>query len=140
MYLTYLEYKTYGGTVDETTFNDLAWEAGSVIDWYSFGRLRNDTEFSEDVKRCMYKLIQFIQQKQTAEAAPDASGTSANGVAAGVASQSNDGVSISYNVMSAKDIVENSKAEMASIVNRYLAYVTNSLGQKVLFRGLYKNE
>lgn len=129
-----------GGTLNETTFNDLEFEAASVIDWYSFGRLRKDTEFSEEVKRCDYKLIQFILQKQMAEAVADAGGASSNEVAVGITSQSNDGVSISYNVMNAKDIVENCKAEMATIVQRYLAYVTNSLGQKVLFRGLYKNE
>lgn len=139
MYLTYAEYKAYGGTESETTFNDLEFEAASVIDWYTFGRLRNDTEFSEDVKRCDFKLISFILEKMVAEVAnPD--GSSSNGVAAGIASQSNDGVSASYNIMSAKDIIENSRAEMAATVNRYLAYTVNSLGQKVLFRGLYKNE
>ena len=140
MYLTFAEYTAYGGTItSETTFNDLEYEASSVIDWYTFGRLRNDTEFSEDVKRCDFKLISLIQEKLTAEIANPAK-ASEEGVPAGVASYSNDGVSASYNIMSAKDIIENSKAEMASVVNRYLAYTVNSLGQKVLFRGLYKNE
>lgn len=139
MYLSYEEYISYGGTLDETTFNDLEFEASAVVDWYTFNRLKNDTQYPEALKRCMYKLIQYIIAQQQASGLSDAN-TSSGGVAAGIASQSNDGVSISYNLLSARDIVENSKAQMAQIINQYLSAVVNSLGRKVLYRGLYPNE
>lgn len=139
MYLTYLEYQNYGGTADETTFNDLEFEASSVVDWYTFNRLQNETEFPEAVKRCVYKIIQYITAQQQVNGLDTASAQN-NSEGAGIASQSNDGVSISYNVLNAKDVVENSKAQIKQIVDQYLSAVKNSLGQKVLYRGVYPNE
>ena len=138
MYLTYLEYKDMGGTVDKTAFNQLEFEARAKIDWYTFNRLQKETEFPEAVKRCMYKLISLIQN---AEQASVVGGTSADGsITAGVASQSNDGVSISFNTLSAKDMIDVSDKEIEDCINTYLQSVINSLGQKVLYRGIYPNE
>jgi len=139
MYLTYLEYQNYGGTADETTFNDLEFEASSVVDWYTFNRLQNENEYPEAVKRCVYKIIQYIVAQQQVNGLDTASAQN-NSEGAGIASQSNDGVSVSYNVLSAKDVVDNSKAQIKQIVDQYLSAVKNSLGQKVLYRGVYPNE
>jgi hypothetical protein len=139
MYLTYLEYRNYGGTADETTFNDLEFEASSVVDWYTFNRLQNEKEYPEAVKRCVYKIIQYIVAQQQVNGLDTASAQN-NAEGAGIASQSNDGVSVSYNVLNAKDVVENSKAQIKQIVDQYLSAVKNSLGQKVLYRGVYPNE
>lgn len=139
MYLTYSEYTAYGGTLDETTFNDLAFEAASLIDWYTFNRLQKDTEFPEAIKRCMYKLIQYITTQQQVNGI-GANTSVSNNTGAGITSQSNDGVSVSYNVLSARDVVETSKAQMGQIINQYLSAVVNSLGQKVLYRGVYPDE
>ena len=139
MYLTYSEYTAYGGTLDETTFNDLAFEAASVIDWYTFNRLQKETTFPEAVKRCMYRLIEYIVTQQQVNGIGANTGIS-DGAGANIASQSNDGVSVSYNVLSARDVVETSKAQMGAVVNQYLSAVVNSLGQKVLYRGVYPNE
>jgi len=139
MYLTYLEYQNYGGTADETTFNDLEFEASSVVDWYTFNRLQNENEYPEAVKRCVYKIIQYIVAQQQVNGLDTASAQN-NSEGAGIASQSNDGVSVSYNVLNAKDVVENSKTQIKQIVDQYLSAVKNSLGQKVLYRGVYPNE
>lgn len=139
MYLTYSDYQSFGGTLDETTFNDLEFEAASLVDWYTFNRLQAETNPPEALKRCMYKLIQYIIAQQQVNGVSGDSGAS-GGVSAGIASQSNDGVSVSYNILSAKDIVENGKTQMGQIIKQYLSFVTNSLGQKVLYRGLYPNE
>lgn len=139
MYLTYAEYKAYGGALDETTFNDLAFEAASVIDWYTFNRLQKETTFPEAVKRCMYRLIEYIVTQQQVNGIGANTGIS-DGAGANIASQSNDGVSVSYNILSARDVIENSKAQMGAVVNQYLSAVVNSLGQKVLYRGVYPNE
>lgn len=139
MYLTFTEYQSMGGTLDETTFNDLAFEASSLIDWYTFNRLQKETTFPDAVKRCMYKLIQYITTQQQVNGIGVNTSDSTTG-GAGITSQSNDGVSVSYNVLSARDVVETSKAQMGEIINQYLSAVVNSLGQKVLYRGVYPNE
>lgn len=139
VYLTYSDYTAYGGTLDETTFNDLAFEAASFVDWYTFNRLQKEENPPEALKRCMYKLIQFIQAQQAVNGLGGNDSSNGNG-GTGIASQSNDGVSVSYNILSAKDVVDNSKVQMEQIVKQYLSAVVNSLGQKVLYRGVYPNE
>lgn len=138
MYLTYAEYQNMGGTLDETTFNDYEFEARTQIDWYTFNRLQNDTQYPEAVKRCDYALIRLLQDKHQAMLVGQ---TSADGtVTAGIASQSNDGVSVSFNTLSARDLVDMSKSAIEDTVKRYLQGVVNSLGRKVLYRGVYPNE
>jgi hypothetical protein len=138
MYLTYEEYQNMGGTLNETAFADFEFEARTQVDWYTFTRLQNETELPEAVKRCVYALIRLLQDKQQAMVV---GGTSADGtVQAGIASQSNDGVSVSFNTLSARDLVDMSKDAIESTVQRYLQGVTDSLGRKVLYRGVYPNE
>ena len=36
MYLTYDEYLTFGGTVDEAAFDNLEFEARTIIDWWTY--------------------------------------------------------------------------------------------------------
>ena len=44
MYLTYDEYNTLGGqALEETAFNQLEFEARTQIDWWTFGRLKNQS-------------------------------------------------------------------------------------------------
>lgn len=140
MYLTYEEYQDYGGELDETTFNEYAFEAGAQIDWYTFNRLSNETEFGENVKRCMYYLIKLIQDATAARAVPTVTGTSSSNVTPGIQSQSNDGVSISYMTVSASEILHSIEGEIELCIKKYLQGVKNSLGQKVLYRGIYPNE
>lgn len=139
MYLLYSEYQNMGGTLDENLFNELEFEAETKVDWYTFNRLEKETEYPEKLKRCMYALIKFIYEVQQASLLGD-DGSGDSGINAAVASQSNDGVSISYNVMSARDIVESSDKKIQSIIQQYLQGVMNSLGQKLLYRGLYPGE
>lgn len=141
MYLTYAEYQEYGGTLDETAFNDIEFEAESYIDWYTFNRLWNETEYPERLKRCMNQIIKLIvlRMKLIGEpvTAEQEEGTSDS---AQIASMSNDGVSIHYNIVSAKDALETSKKEINRIIEQQLAGVTNSLGRRLLYRGLYPGE
>lgn len=138
MYLTFSEYQEMGGTLSETTFNDYEFEARAQVDWYTFNRLQNEETQCENVKRCMYHLIHLIElQAQAMTLSGDGSSSK---TVAGVASQSNDGVSISYNTLSAKDMVDMIGPDIKKTVTRYLQGVMNSLGQKVLYRGLYQNE
>lgn len=141
MYLTYVEYKAYGGTLDETTFNDLEFEASTTVDWYTFNRLKTmpSEERPDALKRCMYKLIQLLVARDSVNGTgtPTSSVSTSN---AGVASQSNDGVSISYNVLNAQGVMTNTEEQSKQTINQYLANVTDSLGRKVLYRGVYPDE
>lgn len=136
MYLTYAEYQTMGGTLDETAFNNFEFEASCLVDWYTFNRLKNETEYPETLKRCVFKLIEMVQAKNTSLSLGD----DGSGNATAIASQSNDGVSISYNVMSASRLFDNAKSEVKSIIQQYLSGVVNSLGHKLLYRGVYPDE
>lgn len=149
MYLTYDEYTEYGGTLDETTFDDFAFEAESIINWYTFDRLKNEEELPDAVKRCMYRLINIAKLKadamQLGMQVSKESGSSSSSSELAIQSQSNDGVSISYNVLSASELFNALQAktkggEVDQIVQRYLQGVINSLGRKVLYRGLYPGE
>ena len=49
MYLTYAEYQAMGGTLSDLDFNFLAYEAESYINWYTFNRLKGNTEIPQEV-------------------------------------------------------------------------------------------
>lgn len=141
MYLTYEEYQNMGGTLNSTTFDEMAFEAETIINLYTYNRLLKDTTFSNNVKRCTYALIKLVQMKSSINPnsiGGDSSGSSSGGAA--ITSQSNDGVSISYNVLSASEIASTFKKDAKDIVSSYLAYELNSLGHRLLFKGLYPDE
>ena len=138
-YLPYVTYQDMGGTLDETTFDEYEYEAETVVNWYTFDRLKKEQpeNYPEALQRCMYQLIKIIVNKMQAMSLPTVENA---GSTAAIVSQSNDGVSASYNVMSAKDVVQSADAEMQRCIQRYLQGVTNSLGHKLLYRGVYPNE
>lgn len=135
MYLTYQEYTNLGGTLDLATFNKHEFEAETMVDWYTFNRLKNESTIPEPVKHLMKYLIDSIQQQlsllHTGAEAPSE---------ARIASQSNDGVSISYDILSASDVLNRLKEQESETIRRYLQGVTNSAGRKLLYRGLYPGE
>lgn len=142
-YLTYDEYSEMGGTLDETLFNSLVLDAQAYIDWYSFNRLWKEEWRTEDVmervKICMYQLIGLVAAKQNLI---NPQGTNAGGVNlnAQVSQQSNDGVSTSYAVLSGELLFAHAKKEIEDTITRYLNGVMNSVGRKLLYRGLYPGE
>ena len=140
MYLDYQTYQTMGGTLDETTFNDLEFAARAKVDWYTFGRLKNETSYPEALTRCMYRLITLIHNQQLASAIDGQGDESSSSSVAGVASMSNDGVSISYNVLSASEAVEQADKQVEKCIKEYLSDVKNSLGRKLLYKGFYPGE
>lgn len=139
MYLTYDEYRQFGGALDKTTFTDYAFEAASQINWYTFNRLEKEETVNEKVKMCMYKLINLIQSVNDFQSGGNSDGSTA-GAITGIASQTNDGVSISYNVLTASECVDMAKSEIKRVINIYLSGVIDSLGRKVLYRGVYPGE
>ena len=153
MYLTYEEYQNMGGTLDETAFNDFEFEAECIINWYTFNRLKNEVTLPTEVKRCMNALIKLAKLKadsmvlgsQTTQTNDGQGHVTTTTTMSAIASQSNDGVSISYNMVSATQLFQSLSprmkgGEVETTVKMYLQDVMNSLGQKVLYRGLYPNE
>lgn len=79
MYITYDEYKQLGGEVEETAFPLLEIKARKKLDYWTQNRI---TETNDDIKLCMYTIINCINDEETGES--------------DVTSFSNDGISVSY--------------------------------------------
>lgn len=60
-YLTYNEYKALGGKLDQTPFNLLEYDVRKEIDKQTLGRLINLEEQREEVKMCVWELINLQQ-------------------------------------------------------------------------------
>lgn len=127
-----------GGTLDDTAFEQLEFEARAIVDWWTFNRLHKETSYPEALKRCMFKLMSLLQDKQRATAVDPSTNTI--GVKPGIASESNDGVSVSYNTLSAKEAVDTIQKEIDQTIQTYLLGIRNSLGHNLLYRGIYPNE
>ena len=137
MYLTYAEYKNMGGTLDEPSFDGYEFEAESIVNWYTFNRLAKDTQIPDAVKKVVKYLIDLIQHQNDLLSGSQ-SGDNASGKI--IASQSNDGVSVSYSVLSASELLETIKSSEENTIRRYLQDVVNEAGRKLLYRGLYPGE
>ena len=140
MYLTYNEYREYGGTLDETAFADISFEAESYIDWYTFNRLWNEKVIPARVKKCVYQLIRLIDMQMKLLSAPLEDVSQTDSITPQIMSMSNDGVSISYNAISAQEALESCKTKVDNTIKHYLQGITNSLGRKLLYRGIYPDE
>lgn len=137
MYLTYEEYQSMGGTLDQTAFDDFEFEAEAIVNWYTFNRLKQDTKIPTEVKRVIKYLIGVAQQKASLLIPNTSDGS---GITAGIASQSNDGVSVSYNVLNASELMKDLKESESQTINAYLQGVMNEAGKKLLYRGIYPGE
>lgn len=108
-YLTYDEYEGLGGTLDQTPFNLLEFQARKEIELRTKGRLRNleVTEIPEDVKLCEYHLINLIQKYAETT-------TQSN---SGVTSENTDGYSISYlSPTNIQEIIKSKQSEIDDIM------------------------
>ena len=107
-YLTYKDYQELGGTLSEMPFNLLEYEARQSIDKYTFGRLKDLEEQSEETKLCTYKLIELINSYNKYEAQNK-----------GVASESIDGYSVSYSTPDSSFTMAKNN-EIENVVRTYL--------------------
>ena len=60
-YLSYNEYKSLGGTLDQNSFLLLEYNARKVIDLRTRNRLKNLDNQPEEVKLCVFNLINALQ-------------------------------------------------------------------------------
>lgn len=146
-YLTYEEYEnleydnTVGSTLSEAAFNDLEYEARMYINWVTFNRLKNETVIPAEVKECVYHIIKLIKTKMELLNHPvDSSNAQGIITAGGIAGMSNDGVSITYNTLTARELLKSNQKQIEDIVKSALQGVRNSLGHRLLYRGIYPDE
>lgn len=110
-YLTYEQFKSLGGSLDLLPFNLLEFEARKQVDKRTQNRLKNANKIPNDVKFCMYNLINKINKYSETI-------TKANG---NLASESTDGYSVSYIApTSIREIIKTKENELNSIIENDL--------------------
>ena len=138
MYLSYEQYTAMGGTLTETVFLNYEFEAEALINYATFNRLKNDTIIPPEVTKLTKYIIDLVEKQANSLSL----GKGENAVSGNIyiTSQSNDGVSTSYNGMSSADVFDTCNAEIQSAIKKYLYGVMNEARRYLLFRGLYPGE
>ena len=122
-YLEYSEYTALGGTLANTPFSILEYNARMKIDERTFGRLKDLETQPEEVKMCVFSLIKILNSYS--------SYTENN---KSIDSERTDGYTISYKGAS-KEITEAMNKEIEDIINTYLSNVLVD-NIPVLYRGV----
>lgn len=107
-YLTYAEYIELGGNIPEMPFNVLEFKAEKIIDKYTYGRLKKRSTQINEVKHCMYELINLYVSYETKD-----------NVNKNVASVNTDGYSESY-ITTNKELLKSKNKELFNCVEDYL--------------------
>lgn len=128
MYLTYDEYTAapFYGELEEEQYTLLEYRARKAIDLATHNRVAGETTVRESVKYCVYDLVTLYHGTAEAQTA----------IAGGIASQSNDGVSITYGVAGGAAAASGIRAQESDIIKRYLALETDSNGTLLLYAGV----
>ena len=128
-YLTYLEYKALGGTLAETPFNILEFEARNLIDIRTQNRLVNETEIPSKVKLCDFDLINQIYKFNTEASSLNTSNTKVN--------ETTDGYSVTYiTADQVRNVIELHKYELEDIMLKGLyGVVVNNVA--ILYDGVF---
>lgn len=115
-YLTYAEYVSLGGTLEETPFNLLEYEARKQIDVRTSDRIKSSDTIPEEVKLCEYNLINSLDKYSKAN--------TDIAKAENVKSESIDGYSISYTTTGEMSgIIKSKEEEIDDIISTYLTGV-----------------
>lgn len=111
-YLTYAEYINLGGSaIGEMPFNLLEFEARRQIDIRTQNRLKDGENIPQEVKMCMYSLINAINSFHYSQ--EKASGN--------IASENTDGYSISYiTANQISEIIKSQTDNIGYIIRTYL--------------------
>ena len=126
-YLEFDEYEELGGSLDETPFNILEFEARRKIDERTFGRLKLLEEQPIEVKMCMFALINSINSYNNAYQ---------NSNNRNVASESVGSYSVSYaSGTQIQEIINSKNVEIEEIIRTYLMGVVVN-GEHILYIGV----
>ena len=125
-YLSYEEYKSLGGTLGEMPFNILELKARQIINGRTQNRLKNIEEIPQEVKICVYDLIQTINKYNNSN----------NSTSSNISSENTDGYSVTYK--SGTELTEEQKKQYDDVMETdlYGVIVDNT---PILYLGVNTN-
>ena len=125
-YLTYEEYKSLGGTLGEMPFNILEFKARQIINERTQNRLKNIEEMPQEVKICVYDLINTMNKYNLSN----------NSTSSNVSSENTDGYSVTYK--SGTELTEEQKKQYDDVIETdlYGVIVDNT---PILYLGVNTN-
>ena len=125
-YLTYEEYKSLGGTLDEMPFNILELKARQIINERTQNRLKDVEKIPQEVKICVYDLIQIINKYNNSK----------NSTSSNISSENTDGYSVTYK--SGTELTEEQKKQYDDVMETdlYGVIVDNT---PILYLGVNTN-
>ena len=121
-YLSYEEYKSLGGTLGEMPFNILELKARQVINERTQNRLKNIEEMPQEVKICVYDLINTMNKYNLSD----------NSTSSNVSSENTDGYSVTYK--SGTEMTAEQKAQYEDVMLTDLYGVIVN-GEAILYLG-----
>ena len=121
-YLTYEEYKSLGGTLGEMPFNILELKARQVINERTQNRLKDVEKIPQEVKICVYDLINTMNKYNLSD----------NSTSSNVSSENTDGYSVTYK--SGTEMTTEQKAQYEDIMLTDLYGVIVN-GEAILYLG-----
>lgn len=117
MYLTYSDYQTLGGTLDETAFDRFEAQAERHINRITHGRIESETTVRTAVKDLTFELVGSLAVASTISSG-------------GMVSMSNDGVSATFRAPA------DSRKEINRLVADYLDREETADGIPLLYAGV----
>ena len=121
-YLTYAEYKSLGGTLGEMPFNILELKARQIINERTQNRLKDVEKIPQEVKICVYDLINTMNKYNLSN----------NSTSSNVSSENTDGYSVTYK--SGTEMTAEQKAQYEDIMLTDLYGVIVN-GEAILYLG-----
>ena len=121
-YLSYEEYKSLGGTLGEMPFNILELKARQVINERTQNRLKNIEKIPQEVKNCVYDLINTMNKYNLSD----------NSTSSNVSSENTDGYSVTYK--SGTEMTTEQKAQLEDVMLTDLYGVVVN-GEAILYLG-----
>ena len=121
-YLTYEEYKSLGGTLGEMPFNILELKARQLINERTQNRLKNIEKIPQEVKICVYDLINTMNKYNLSN----------NSTSSNISSENTDGYSVTYK--SGTEMTAEQKAQYEDVMLTDLYGVIVN-GETILYLG-----
>lgn len=121
-YLSYEEYKSLGGTLGEMPFNILELKARQVINERTQNRLKDVEKMPQEVKICVYDLINTMNKYNLSN----------NSTSSNVSSENTDGYSVTYK--SGTEMTTEQKAQLEDVMLTDLYGVVVN-GEAILYLG-----
>lgn len=121
-YLTYEEYKSLGGTLGEMPFNILELKARQIINERTQNRLKDVEQIPQEVKICVYDLINTMNKYNMSN----------NSTSSNISSENTDGYSVTYK--SGTEMTAEQKAQYEDVMLTDLYGVIVN-GESILYLG-----